>query len=287
MARLYESLKRAEAELRQTGSGSDEFKRTPDLKTDFFAEPLQLESVLTAAMEVSAKSHLVALADPNSFAAEKFRALVTRLEHIRNERELKSVLITSGMTNEGKTMITGNLAVTLSKHSGSRVLVIDGDLRRPSLASLFGLKRLQGLHDWWSSRKENIAHYVYKINGMPLWFLGAGEPFDQPAQILQSPEFSEAFGQLSGPFDWVLVDSTPMLPTVDVNLWSRIVDGMLLVVREGVTPVKAIEQGMASLDSPKFVGVVLNDDSDLATKSYYRSPDKVVSPVSKNGNAKK
>ena len=95
------------------------------------------------------------------------------------------------------------------------------------------------------------------------------EPCDQPSEILQSTEFAEAFGQLSGHFDWILVDSPPMLPTVDVNLWSRLVDGMLLVVREGVTSVKTLEQGIASLDSPKFVGVVLNDNSDLAGKKYY------------------
>jgi protein-tyrosine kinase len=282
MGRLYESLKRAEAEQWQGISGIGEFTQAPDLKSGLFTEPLQLESVLTATMETSGKSHLVALTDPNGLAAEKFRALVARLEHVRNERELKSILITSGVTNEGKTLIAGNLAVTLSKHFGLKVLVIEGDLRRPSLGSLFGLKRLQGLHHWWSSRNEKIAHYVYKINGMPLWFLGAGEPFDQPAQILQSTEFCEAFGQLSGPFDWVLVDSTPMLPSVDVNLWSRLVDGILLVARIGVVPVQALEQGIASLDSPRFVGIVLNEDSDFAGKDYYKSPDKVVVPAAKS-----
>jgi capsular exopolysaccharide synthesis family protein len=269
MGRLYESLKRAEAESRQPGPSIDEFVRTPDSMGGFIAQPLQLESVSTAAMEISAKSYLVALTDPQGLAAEKFRALVARLEHLRKDRELKSFLITSSVVNEGKTLVTGNLAVTLAKHSGCKVLVIEGDLRRPALASFLGLKRLQGLHHWWSSRKENIAHYVYKINGMPLWFLGAGEPCDQPSQILQSTEFSEAFAQLTGPFDWVLVDSTPMLPTVDVNLWCRLVDGMLLVVREGVAPVIAIEQGIASLDSPKLLGVVLNENSDFARKNYY------------------
>lgn len=287
MGRLYESLKRAEAELRQPEPSFGEFARTPDFMSGLMAEPLQLESVSRATMEIAAKSHLVALTDSKGLAAEKFRALVARLEHMRSERELKSLLITSSVVNEGKTLVTGNLAVTLAKHSGCKTLVIEGDLRRPALASLFGLKRLHGLHHWWSSREENIAHYVYKINGMPLWFLGAGEPCDQPSQILQSPEFSEAFAQLTGPFDWILVDSTPMLPTVDVNLWSRLVDGMLLVVREDVVPVKAIDQGLASLDSPKLVGVVLNDSSELAGKNYYQADsDQAEKHTNKNNKGK-
>jgi capsular exopolysaccharide synthesis family protein len=282
MGRLYESLKRAEAEVRQPGVSLDGFLPALDFMGNLISEPFRLEDVAAANIEITTSSRLVALTDPTGLAAEKFRALVARLEHIRTNRDLKSLVITSSVAGEGKSLVTGNLAVTLAKHSRSKVLVIEGDLRRPSLASVLGLRRFQGLQHWWASRKENIAHYVYKINGMPLWFLGAGDPCDQPSHILQSQEFSEAFAQLSGPFDWILVDSTPMLPTVDVNLWSRLVDGILLVVREGIAPVKAIEQGLASLDSPKLVGVVVNESSELSSKSYrYRGgsePEKKQAP---------
>jgi capsular exopolysaccharide synthesis family protein len=275
MGRLYESLKRAERERRQLGVPDDEVAHPPELG-GLVSQGSELEECLLATMEIPAKSHLVAMIDPRCLAAEKFRALVTRLQHLRNERELKSLLITSSTVNEGKTFVTGNLAVTLAKHFDARVLVVEGDLHRPALHSLLGLSRLQGLSHWWSMRKDNIAHYVYKINEMPLWFLGAGESCDRPSQILQSTELADAFTGLSGSFDWILVDSTPMLPTVDVNLWSRLVDGMLLVVREGVAPVKALEQGLASLDNPKLVGIVLNETSEFDqgkyTDQYYGSP---------------
>ena len=267
MGRLYESLKRAESERRQSGTLDNEFANPLEL-SGLLPETFELDGSLSATMELSSTSRLVALTDPRCLAAEKFRALVTRLQHMRNERELKSLLVTSSITNEGKTFVTGNLAVTLAKHFDLRVLVVEGDLHRPALQSLLGLTRLQGLSHWWSTRKDNIAHYVYKINGMPLWFLGAGESCDRPSQILQSAEFAEAFTGLSGSFDWLLVDSTPMLPTVDVNLWSRLVDGMVLVVREGVAPVKAIEQGLASLDNPKLVGIVFNETSEFDQRRY-------------------
>jgi capsular exopolysaccharide synthesis family protein len=235
-----------------------------------------LEGASTATLDASVKSHLIALTDPSSLAAEKFRVLVTRLENVRNERELKSLLVTSSVINEGKTFVSANLAVTLAKPCNSKVLLVEGDLHRPALRSLLGLTGLRGLGNWWSGRKENLAHYLYKLNDLPLWFLSAGVLLDQPSQILQSAQFAEAFSTLGGCFDWVIVDSTPMLPTGDVNLWLRLVDEMLLVVREGVAPVKALEKGLSSLDKPKLVGVVLNEasDSDRAKYAgqYYGNP---------------
>ena len=103
---------------------------------------------------------------------------------------------------------------------------------------------------------------------MPLWFLGADKVRDQPSAILQSPRFTEAFAGITSNFDWIVVDSTPMLPVVDANLWSRLVDGTLLVVREGVAPVSALKKGLESLDNPKLIGVVLNEASEFNQGSY-------------------
>src|ERR1700730_2054351 len=268
MGRLYESLKRAEMDRRQPGEPGSQPTHPMEYLSSIIAEPTELEGASTATIAASVTSHLVALTDPNSLAAEKFRILVTRLENLRNERELKSLLVTSSVINEGKTFVSGNLAVTLAKSGGSKVLLVEGDLHRPALRSLLGLTGLRGLGNWWSGRKENLAHYLCKLNDMPLWLLSAGVLLDQPSQILQSAQFAEAFAKLGGCFDWVIVDSAPMLPTGDVNLWLRLVDQMLLVVREGVAPVKALEQGLSGLDKPKLVGVVLNEASESDQAKY-------------------
>ena len=191
---------------------------------------------------VSPDSRLVALADPNSLGAEKFRALVTRLDHLRKQREMKSFQVTSSVINEGKTLVAGNVAVTLAKYSGAKTLLIEGDLHRPGLAALFGLSELPGLSHWWSGRDPELTQFVYKLDEMPLWFLSAGNPCDRPSDILRSARFAKAFAQLANQFEWIVVDSTPMLPIVDANLWSRLVDGTLLVVREGMAPVKALKK---------------------------------------------
>jgi capsular exopolysaccharide synthesis family protein len=258
-----------------------------ELVNSAMAEPSELECARTAKVNLSRQARLVALSDPRGLGAEKFRALATRLEYQRKERELKCLQITSAVGNEGKTLVAGNLAVTLAKHTASRVLVVEGDLHLPNLASLFGLEPLQGIGEWWSAREEKgpIAQYVYRLTEIPIWFMGAGSVSDQPSQILQSARFAEMFVRLASWFDWVVVDSPPILPLVDANLWSRLVDGTLLVVREGVTPLHALKKGFESLDNPKLVGIVLNEASDFDHTNYadqyygLNRPDSDLRPV--------
>ena len=233
------------------------------------SEP-ELATGPTAEINIDETSRLVALTDPKGLGAEKFRALVARLENLRLARELKSLQITSAATNEGKSLVAANLAITLVKHFGYRVLLVEGDLHRPALASILGLADLQGINNWWCERQDDkpIAQYIYNLNQIPMSFLSAGSACDQPSQILQSARFAEAFVHLAAAFDWVVVDSTPMYPIVDANLWSRLVDGTLLVVREGVAPVKALKMGVNSLDNPRWLGVVLNEASEFDRVSY-------------------
>ena len=233
------------------------------------AEHINTFGTCSVAVKVSLDSRLVALADPNSLGAEKFRALVTRLDHLSKQREMKSFQVTSSVINEGKTLVAGNVAVTLAKYSGSKTLLIEGDLHRPGLTALLGLSDLSGLSHWWSGRAPELAPFVYKLNEMPLWFLSAGEPFDRPSDILRSTRFVKAFAQLATQFEWIVVDSTPMLPVVDANLWSKLVDGTLLVVREGLAPVKAIKKGLQALDHPKLIGVVINEASGIDQVNYH------------------
>jgi capsular exopolysaccharide synthesis family protein len=268
MSRLYEALRRVELEKRAPGEGSPNSNMPMELLNGTTAESIDLRGVRSAKIEPSATSRLVALTDPRTLGAEKFRSLATRLEHLRNHQVLKSVQVTSSSINEGKSLVSANLALTLALEFSAKVLLVEGDLHRPSLSSRFGLEELTGLTQWWDTRDQDIAQYIYRLNHLPLWFLGAGRPSEQPSQILQSARFAEAFLSLNGGFDWIIVDSTPMSPTIDANLWSRLVDGTLLVVREGLAAVKALKQGLKALDNPKLVGIVLNEASDLDRASY-------------------
>jgi len=213
-------------------------------------------------------SRLVAWTDPNSLGAEKFRALAVRLDDMRRQRELNSLQVTSSVINEGKSFVAANLAVTLAKYSGSKTLLIEGDLHRPTVAAMFGLKDLKGLSDWWAGRDQDISRFLVRFTGTGLWFLPAGRACDRPSEILRSAQLAEAFAQVASRFDWIVVDSTPMLPVIDANLWSRLVDGTLLVVREGVAPLKALKNGLQSLDRPNLIGVVVNEASEFDQIDY-------------------
>jgi len=229
---------------------------------------LEIEKAPSLTVQSSPSSRLVAWTNPNSLGAEKFRALAVRLGNMRAQHKLSSLQVTSSVINEGKTLVAANLAVTFAKHTRCKTLLIEGDLHRPTLASLFGLKKLKGIGDWWSRQDQDISHFVVRFNGAPLWFLPAGRPCDRPSEILHSTRLEEAFTQLAGRFDWIIVDSTPMLPVIDANLWSRLVDGTLLVVREGIAPLKALKNGLQSLDHPKLIGVVINEASEFDQIDY-------------------
>lgn len=286
MSRLYEALRKSELENRQPGVVTTELAGPAAELVPAGIEAVELEGAQTVHPRVSSESHVVALTDPQGLPAEKFRVLVTRLRNLRGQQEMKSLQVTSSSVDEGKTLVAVNLAVTLARHSQNRVLLIEGDLHNPSLHSLLGLSHLKGICHWWREPASALSDFIYHLEGLPLWYLPAGERFDEPTEILQSSRLAENLAQLSGLFDWIVVDSTPLTPMADANIWNRLVDGMLLVVREDVTPVKALKKGLGTVDGPKLVGVVLNGASEFDRVNYYDK--RYGAPISsKNGGAGK
>lgn len=268
MSRLYEAMRRMELERNGPSLAAPEPVIPSEPLKGTLAAPVDLNDTRSIQVDAREGSRLVALTDPRSLAAEKFRGLATRLENLRRERELRSIQVTSSMINEGKSLVSVNLAFTLALECSARVLLVEGDLHRPSLPARLGLSELTGIGQWWNTRDQDITKFIYRLNQWPLWFLSAGGCSEQPSHILKSRLFGETFLSLHGRFDWIIVDSTPMLPTVDANLWSRLVDGTLLVVREGVAYVKALKRGLQALDHPKLVGVVFNEASEFDRENY-------------------
>ena len=213
---------------------------------------------------------LVALTDERTLGAEKIRVLSSRLRNMQQQRSLKKLLITSTMRDEGKSMVSANLAITLAR-SRQRTLLIDGDIRQRSLEHLLEVPGIAGLTDCWAKRNE-VTKYLRRAEKFPLWFLSAGTPQEQPLEMLQSQRMMELLTEIEGLFDWVIIDSPPMLPLADSGVWSALADGMLFVVREGKTPKKALAQVLQSIDKSKIVGVLMNDCSKAGHEYYYQYP---------------
>ncbi len=210
----------------------------------------------------SPEQRLVALTEPEGTGAEMFRVLATRLAHMQNKRRLHKLLISSAVTDEGKSVISANLALTLARRPNERVLLIEADLRRPTLSELFSSSPLNGISQW-NDGKLPIENAFYQINDLPLWFLAAGKSMDEPLPLLESERFAKMLETISASFDWVIMDSTPMLPMADSTSLSRLCDGVLVVVREGYTRRKILNKAVESIEKSKLLGTVFNQASML------------------------
>jgi capsular exopolysaccharide synthesis family protein len=219
-------------------------------------------------VSVTAASRLVYFSEPDSLAAEKFRFLGVKLRQMQQARSLKKVLITSTIPEEGKSLVSANLAGVLARRK-QKVLLIEGDMRRPTLAQQFGLGRLAGLAEWLQSGQQTPSN-IYRLGGPGLWLMPAGDPPANPLELMQSGRLSQLMSQLSSMFDWIVVDSPPLLPLADTTVWARLTDGVLLVTREGKTEKKQLQRGLDAVKNLSLLGVVLNGCARSDHENYYQ-----------------
>jgi capsular exopolysaccharide synthesis family protein len=209
--------------------------------------------------------------DKENLAAEKFRFLGVRLRQLQQSRSLKKVLITSTIPEEGKSMVAANLACTLARTTQQKTLLIDGDLRRPSLAQLFSLGKIPGLTEWLQGEQGPMTS-IYNLEGLNLWILPAGNIPSNPLELLQSGILSEVMKKLMTCFDWIVIDSPPVLPLADTSIWTRLADGVLLVARQGTTHRDLLKRGLGAIEPSKLLGAVLNSSTKTAASDYYYRP---------------
>jgi capsular exopolysaccharide synthesis family protein len=217
---------------------------------------------------VPPQSRLVCVTDKESLAAEKFRFLSVRLRQLKQSRPLKKVLVTSTIPEEGKSMVAANLACTLARRTQQKTLLLDGDLRRPTLAQLFGLGKIPGLCEWLQGERGPMTS-IYHLEGPGLWLLPAGNAPRNPLELMQSGRLSALLGQLEAWFDWIVIDSPPVLPLADTSVWARMADGILLVVRQGTTEKKQLLRGLEAIEPAKLLGALLNGSANTAHSDYY------------------
>jgi capsular exopolysaccharide synthesis family protein len=214
-------------------------------------------------------SRLICLTAKDSLGAEKFRFLGVRLRQLQQSRPLKKILVTSTIPEEGKSTISGNLVATLARKQKQKILLVDGDLRRPSLCHQFGLSKLPGLSEWLQGPLGPITN-IYHLEGPGFWFLPSGYTPENPLELMQSGRLSELMDRLTAWFDWIVIDSPPVLPLADTTVWARVVDGILLVTREGTTQKQQLLRGLQVLEQSKLVGVVLNSSKNTHHTDYYQ-----------------
>lgn len=219
-------------------------------------------------VSVNSNGQLPCLTDSESMVSEKFRFLGVRLRHLRRERPLKRLLITSTIPHEGKSMVAANLACTLARKEHQRTLLLEGDVRRPSLSQLLGLERLPGICEWLQDEHSQITN-IYRLNGPGVWVLPAGCASGNPLELLQSRRLAVLMDQLVAMFDWIIIDSPPVLPLADTSVWSKFADGILLVTRQGTTDKRQLQKGLEALDHSKLIGALVNCSQSSASGDHY------------------
>ena len=213
------------------------------------------------------EERLVSINDPAGFGAELLRTLAMRLRLVQKRHQIKKLVMMSAVPGEGKTLLAANLAITLALQQ-ERVLLVDGDLRSASLSRRFNIVDQSFVATW----EDDGAHRLplrRKAEGLPLWVLPAGEPTEVPGNILQSTAFATALRASEREFDWIVMDSTPLVPFGDGGMLASLSDAVILVTRVGVTPKKVLRNALKTIDKSKIIATVLNCAS-VTTQRYYR-----------------
>ncbi len=227
-----------------------------------------LERFASLQISPSAQSRLVCLTDKENPTAEAIRLLGVRLRDLRRSRPLKKVLITSTIPQEGKSTISANLACALAQASDEKVLLIEGDLRRPSLSRMFGIGSAPGISEYIREEGSQLND-VYRLEDAGVWILPAGESPSNPLELLQSQRLQVLMEQLTAYFDWIIIDSPPVLPLADTSIWMRMADGVLLVTRQGTTQKHELQKGLEAIYPQKLLGALLNGALASAYSGYY------------------
>ncbi|WP_330476585.1 polysaccharide biosynthesis tyrosine autokinase [Terrabacter sp. C0L_2] len=211
------------------------------------------------AYDTDASAHpLIVQVDPRSQRAEAFRSLRTNLQFIDVANPPKSIVVTSSLPGEGKSTTTANLALSLAE-TGLKVVVIEGDLRRPRLLDYLGFEGSVGLTDVLVGRVE-VDDVLQPFGRTGLRLLGAGPIPPNPSELLGSANMEQLIEDLTERFDYVLIDAPPLLPVTDAAVLSTIVDGALVVVGAGVAQREHVRRALESLEAVNgsVLGLILN-----------------------------
>jgi protein-tyrosine kinase len=219
-----------------------------------------------ASLERSTSGKLVLNADLEPNSVEQYRRLAARLHLDQAQRGTKVVMVTSALVGEGKTLTSSNLALTLSESYRKRVLLVDGDLRRPGIHEMFGIPNFTGLSDAIRSNDERKVSVIHLTEHLSV--LTAGRPDSDPMGVLSSERMQRVLVDAAAAFDWVIIDTPPVALLSDAHLLASLVDTVVLVVRAGITPLEAIRTATVAVGRDRIMGVVLNSADGKHRGSY-------------------
>ncbi|HEY1308702.1 MAG TPA: CpsD/CapB family tyrosine-protein kinase [Vicinamibacterales bacterium] len=231
------------------------------------AAPVRREiRVREGGLRLDSNLKLVVSRECNPLIVEQYRRLAATLHEAQIEKGLKTVMVTSAAPREGKTLTAVNIALTLSESYNRRVLLIDADLRRPSVHELLGVGNEPGLSDVLRADHADIP--TVQISAR-LFVLVSGRTEGNPLAGLSSDRMRSLLDDAATRYDWVLLDTPPVGLLSDSQVLGRLAQASVFVIRSGETPFPAVERAMADLGRDRIIGTVLNAVEDIPSTSYY------------------
>jgi capsular exopolysaccharide synthesis family protein len=209
--------------------------------------------------------------DDTRLGAEEFRTLRSRLYQIREKMPLKRLMITSALPKDGKSFVAANLAQVLVRQHGRRALVIDADLRNPGMHKHLGAASTPGLAEYLLGEIDEFAG-LQRGAMENLFFLPAGRIVSSAPELLANGRLKLLLQRVEPLFDWIIIDSSPVIPVSDATLVAGACDGVLMVVRSAVTPSDLARRAREEFPDKLLVGVVLNGapvEKQQRSKYYY------------------
>ena len=243
-----EELRRIDSELQTRSAVAPDLCAVASAKAEGEGGPLRVGD--------ADRNKLVVGDRTDGAVVEQYRHLAAVLHHAQKASGVRSVMVTSAMASEGKTLTATNLALTLSESYQRRVLLVDADLRRPRMREMFALPVGPGLTDSLTTAREGRLP-VHQVTEH-LWVLAAGHVVPDPMSMLASPAMKHLLDDARDSFDWVVVDTPPIAILPDANLLAAMIDTALLVVSADSTPYPMVQRAAQAIGQNRILGVVLN-----------------------------
>ena len=225
---------------------------------------------------ITPENRIVVATDLSSPGSDRFRFLRMRLHKLRSAGNVRSLVVTSALPQDGKSTVAMNLATVLAEGGKSAVLLIEGDLHRPSITTTLSIPKSRGLAECVETGLNPLS-VIQKIEPLGWYFLQAGSTSSNPTEMLQDDALGTVMETTRRHFDWTIIDTPPLAVLTDALLLGRYADTSLMVIRAESTPKPAINEALNRLGTKHVFGIIVNGEAELNEAAsryagYYKRP---------------